>query len=253
MELACAGLQWDYVFDWTVLKYQQAQITRPPLDTTQVQAGVATAAGIPPPRRVTNEDANQTIRSTEGSKNPTRRSFPPLPSSRCRVRICLFSKKNRWESSRAFGICLSKRYQEKSSVPLPFRMGGLIWEYLFWAVQMRFVPKGAIIDTLPTTVSKYAHAKQHSPDSESAWHSQSAFSKIAEFCINCTIQHVYCHTTLNRGRIEFNIEHPEHFIRTLSGIQNRKTKYACHNQQTRKGKGILQFLPKHPGLISRET
>jgi casein kinase 1 len=66
------GLQWDYVFDWTVLKYQQAQITRPPLDTTQVQAGVATAAGIPPPRRVT-EDANQTIRSTEGSKPPTRR------------------------------------------------------------------------------------------------------------------------------------------------------------------------------------
>ena len=69
-----AGLQWDYVFDWTVLKYQQAQITRPPLDTTQVQAGVATAAGIPPPRRVT-EDANQTIRSTEGSKPPTRRSI----------------------------------------------------------------------------------------------------------------------------------------------------------------------------------
>jgi len=67
------GLQWDYVFDWTVLKYQQAQITRPPLDTTQVQAGVATAAGIPPPRQVTTEDANQTTRSTEGSKNPTHR------------------------------------------------------------------------------------------------------------------------------------------------------------------------------------
>ena len=45
-----AGLQWDYVFDWTVLKYRQSQITRPPLDTNQVNAGVATAAGIPPAR-----------------------------------------------------------------------------------------------------------------------------------------------------------------------------------------------------------
>ena len=51
-----AGLQWDYVFDWTVLKYRQSQISRPPLDTNQVQAGVATAAGIPPTRPVDDLD-----------------------------------------------------------------------------------------------------------------------------------------------------------------------------------------------------
>ena len=87
----CAGLQWDYVFDWTVLKYQQAQISRPPLDTNQVQAGVATAAGIPPARRTPTQEeqerergaASQSVqaqpgyRSTDGSKGvPRRWAFP---------------------------------------------------------------------------------------------------------------------------------------------------------------------------------
>jgi hypothetical protein len=36
----CAAYQWDYVFDWTVLKYQQSQATRrvprdPPINTPQ--------------------------------------------------------------------------------------------------------------------------------------------------------------------------------------------------------------------------
>ena len=26
--ISCAAYQWDYVFDWTVLKYQQSQATR---------------------------------------------------------------------------------------------------------------------------------------------------------------------------------------------------------------------------------
>ena len=59
MRRGCAGLQWDYVFDWTVLKYQQAQINRLPLDTSQVQAGVATAAGIPPRRTTAAEEAER--------------------------------------------------------------------------------------------------------------------------------------------------------------------------------------------------
>jgi len=67
--VAAAGEQWDDVFDWTVLKYEQAQITSPPLDATEVQA---TAAGIPSPRRLTTKEANQTIRSVEGS-----RTIPP--------------------------------------------------------------------------------------------------------------------------------------------------------------------------------
>lgn len=66
------------------MKYQQAQITRPPLDANQVQAGVATAAGIPPARRTqeeqergdraTNPSVQATgLRSNDGSKPTTRR------------------------------------------------------------------------------------------------------------------------------------------------------------------------------------
>ena len=30
MKLYFSGFQFDYVFDWTILKYQQSQITAPP-------------------------------------------------------------------------------------------------------------------------------------------------------------------------------------------------------------------------------
>ena len=73
------------------MKYQQAQISRPPLDAGQVQAGVATAAGIPPARRTqeeqerdraTNASVQATaMRSNDGSKAVNRRwaTLPVLP------------------------------------------------------------------------------------------------------------------------------------------------------------------------------
>lgn len=42
----CAGFQWDYVFDWTILKYQQAaqpRPTMPPLEGTAVREARRTA------------------------------------------------------------------------------------------------------------------------------------------------------------------------------------------------------------------
>ncbi|KAM7275289.1 hypothetical protein ACFE04_017155 [Oxalis oulophora] len=52
------GFQFDYVFDWTILKYQQSQLTTPP--PRALGHGVGTSSGIPPPipgvDRQTGED-----------------------------------------------------------------------------------------------------------------------------------------------------------------------------------------------------
>ena len=42
-----AGFQFDYVFDWTILKYQQSQLTAPP-SRGLVSPAVGTSAGLPP-------------------------------------------------------------------------------------------------------------------------------------------------------------------------------------------------------------
>ncbi|KAJ6947550.1 hypothetical protein NC652_002130 [Populus alba x Populus x berolinensis] len=41
------GFQFDYVFDWTILKYQQSQISNPP--TRALGPGAGPSSGIPPP------------------------------------------------------------------------------------------------------------------------------------------------------------------------------------------------------------
>ncbi|KAB2079878.1 hypothetical protein ERO13_A05G031000v2 [Gossypium hirsutum] len=40
------GFQFDYVFDWTILKYQQSQLTTPP--ARALGSGVGTSSGMPP-------------------------------------------------------------------------------------------------------------------------------------------------------------------------------------------------------------
>ncbi|KAJ6856854.1 hypothetical protein NC651_038522 [Populus alba x Populus x berolinensis] len=40
------GFQFDYVFDWTILKYQQSQLANPP--TRGIGPGVGTSSGMPP-------------------------------------------------------------------------------------------------------------------------------------------------------------------------------------------------------------
>ncbi|THG12519.1 hypothetical protein TEA_012294 [Camellia sinensis var. sinensis] len=46
------GFQFDYVFDWTILKYQQSQIATPP--SRALATGAGTSSGLPPP--VVNAD-----------------------------------------------------------------------------------------------------------------------------------------------------------------------------------------------------
>lgn len=45
--LYLAGFQFDYVFDWTILKYQQSQLTAPP-SRGLVSPAVGTNAALPP-------------------------------------------------------------------------------------------------------------------------------------------------------------------------------------------------------------
>ncbi|KAL4589260.1 hypothetical protein LXL04_002166 [Taraxacum kok-saghyz] len=42
------GFQFDYVFDWTILKYQQSQLSNPPSRTLGTSAIAGTSSGIPP-------------------------------------------------------------------------------------------------------------------------------------------------------------------------------------------------------------
>ncbi|CAN4103780.1 unnamed protein product [Withania somnifera] len=72
------GFQFDYVFDWTILKYQQSQIAAPPSRT--LGPGAGTSSGMPPviPRaeRETGEEEGRQ------SADPSWRSPEPLISSR---------------------------------------------------------------------------------------------------------------------------------------------------------------------------
>jgi len=54
---ARAGFQWDYVFDWTILKYQQSQTAArtPPLQSAG-DAATAGASGTRDVRRVAGAD-----------------------------------------------------------------------------------------------------------------------------------------------------------------------------------------------------
>ena len=60
-----AGLQWDYVFDWTVLKYQQQQHQRSlePLPAAQPIASTSRDA-----RRGTQEDGANNYRTSDTAR-----------------------------------------------------------------------------------------------------------------------------------------------------------------------------------------
>ncbi|CAN1218201.1 Casein kinase 1-like protein 2 [Linum perenne] len=75
------GFQFDYVFDWTILKYQQSQISNPP---TRPIGGPSAgpSAGIPPAGA--NADRQQQGGSGEESKpmnDPRRRTSAPIPTN----------------------------------------------------------------------------------------------------------------------------------------------------------------------------
>ncbi|KAH1209412.1 Casein kinase 1-like protein 1 [Glycine max] len=52
IEALCRGFQFDYVFDWTILKYQQSQLAAPP--ARAIGPNVGTSSAMPP--AVTNAD-----------------------------------------------------------------------------------------------------------------------------------------------------------------------------------------------------
>ncbi|KAJ8526508.1 hypothetical protein K7X08_028985 [Anisodus acutangulus] len=72
------GFQFDYVFDWTILKYQQSQIAAPP--SRLLGPGAGTSSGMPPvipnAERQTGEEEGR--QSTDPSR---RRSSGPLISA----------------------------------------------------------------------------------------------------------------------------------------------------------------------------
>ncbi|KAB2029124.1 hypothetical protein ES319_D05G141800v1 [Gossypium barbadense] len=63
------GFQFDYVFDWTILKYQQSQIANPP--TRALGSGAGTSSGLPPA-------GEETRPSGWSSADPTRRRHSGL-------------------------------------------------------------------------------------------------------------------------------------------------------------------------------
>uniref|UniRef100_A0A6M2EFU6 non-specific serine/threonine protein kinase n=1 Tax=Populus davidiana TaxID=266767 RepID=A0A6M2EFU6_9ROSI len=65
------GFQFDYVFDWTILKYQQSQLANPP--TRGLGLGVGTSSGMPPPivsadRQTGGEEARAAGQTMESSR-----------------------------------------------------------------------------------------------------------------------------------------------------------------------------------------
>ncbi|KAJ9190349.1 hypothetical protein P3X46_001565 [Hevea brasiliensis] len=75
------GFQFDYVFDWTILKYQQSQIANPP--TRALGPGAGPSSGVPPTganvdRQPGGEDGRPGWSSTDPSR---RRHSGPITSS----------------------------------------------------------------------------------------------------------------------------------------------------------------------------
>ncbi|XP_009764702.1 casein kinase 1-like protein 2 [Nicotiana sylvestris] len=70
------GFQFDYVFDWTILKYQQSQIAAPP--SRPLGAGVGTSSGMPP--AIPNAERQSGEEEGRQPADPSRRrnSGPPI-------------------------------------------------------------------------------------------------------------------------------------------------------------------------------
>ncbi|KAB2029123.1 hypothetical protein ERO13_D05G138200v2 [Gossypium hirsutum] len=71
------GFQFDYVFDWTILKYQQSQIANPP--TRALGSGAGTSSGLPPAGAIADRQSGEETRpSGWSSADPTRRRHSGL-------------------------------------------------------------------------------------------------------------------------------------------------------------------------------
>ncbi|GAB4837980.1 Casein kinase 1-like protein 2 [Ancistrocladus abbreviatus] len=80
------GFQFDYVFDWTILKYQQSQLAAPPGRAlgAGAGAGAGTSAGIPPlanAERNTGEEEGRLVGLTSMDNSRRRISGPVMNSS----------------------------------------------------------------------------------------------------------------------------------------------------------------------------
>ncbi|KAK1414235.1 hypothetical protein QVD17_29977 [Tagetes erecta] len=75
------GFQFDYVFDWTILKYQQSQLANPP--SHALANGAGTSSGIPPvaakPNRLSGGEEARPLGWS--SPNPTRPRNTAMPFS----------------------------------------------------------------------------------------------------------------------------------------------------------------------------
>lgn len=69
----CTGFQWDYVFDWTILKYQQSQTAArtPPLQSAgDATAGASASRDV---RRGADDEHDRTLAGFRGAADPARR------------------------------------------------------------------------------------------------------------------------------------------------------------------------------------
>lgn len=73
------GFQFDYIFDWTILKYQQSQLANPP--SRGLGAGAGTSSGIPPVAANLNRLSGAEEGRTSGwsSANPSRTRTSGMP------------------------------------------------------------------------------------------------------------------------------------------------------------------------------
>ncbi|CAI0419933.1 unnamed protein product [Linum tenue] len=74
------GFQFDYVFDWTILKYQQSQIANPPTRAVGPTAGPS--AGMPPTgANADRQQGGEESKPGWSSSDPRRRTSGPILSS----------------------------------------------------------------------------------------------------------------------------------------------------------------------------
>nr|XP_043623471.1 casein kinase 1-like protein 2 [Erigeron canadensis] len=74
------GFQFDYIFDWTILKYQQSQLANPP--SRGLAAAAGTSSGIPPVAANSNRlSGGEEVRPGWSSSNPSRTRNVGMPFS----------------------------------------------------------------------------------------------------------------------------------------------------------------------------
>ncbi|TYJ24934.1 hypothetical protein E1A91_A07G013400v1 [Gossypium mustelinum] len=109
------GFQFDYVFDWTILKYQQSQLTNPPARALGLGAG--TSSPLPP--AIANADRHTAAEDTRAAglssmDSSRRRASGPLMSSgnyakqKSPVANDLFIGQSGGSSSRQVGVSSSR-------------------------------------------------------------------------------------------------------------------------------------------------